>query len=70
MKYFFRGQVVFDYNEETDELTTGMVDGTNIPAINFCKYIDEDFILMERFFKNINDYKLGKITTLEDIEVD
>jgi len=70
MKYIFRGITVFDYNEKTGELLTTAVEGTNIPAINFCKYIDEDFILMEQFFNTINKLRTtGETVELKDIEV-
>jgi len=69
MKYIFRGEVVFEYKEDTGELKTGIVDGIGYPAINYCKFIDEDFVLMEQFFRNINDYKCGNITELKDIVV-
>lgn len=67
MKYIFRGNVVFDYNEDNNNLIA-IDDG--IVTINHCKLIDEDFILMEQFFKNINDYKKDNTIELKDIVVD
>jgi len=69
MKYIFRGEVVFEYKEDTDELKTGIVAGIGYPAINYCKFIDEDFILMEKFFADINKFKKDNTFKLEDIVV-
>lgn len=68
MKYIFRGNVVFDYNEERDDLTTEVIDG-DIPAINFCNYIGADFENFERFFKEINEFRNGTRKVLKDIIV-
>ena len=68
MKYVFRGNIVFIFDEDTNELLTQIIHG--IPAINYCSFIDDDFILMEQFFKNINDYKKDNTVELKDIEVD
>ena len=71
MKYVFRGNVVFNYDETKNKLTTGKyIHNTDLPIINICKFIDDDFILMEQFFKNINDYKKDNTVELKDIVVD
>jgi len=67
MKYVFRGNIVFIFDEDTNELLTQMIG--DFPAINYCKFIDEDFILMEQFFTDINKFKRGEITELKDIVV-
>lgn len=70
MKYIFRGLLVLEYDENTGKLVTDLVAGTDMPVINFCNYIDEDFEIMENFFRDIKLFREGRITKLKDIVVD
>lgn len=67
MKYYFRGLVILDYDEETKELTTP-VDIDGIPNFNNCKFIQEDFQLLQNFFTAINIHQTTGCE-LKDIEV-
>ncbi len=72
MKYIFRGLVVFDYDPDTKELTVPVDPDTGIPNLNMCKFILEDYGLLQDFLQQIKYHVEGFCYNedLEDIEVD
>ncbi len=69
MKYYFRGMVILNYDEGTKELTAPVDEGTGIPNMNMCAFIQEDFQLLQNFFTLINTHQTNPNMELTDIEV-
>lgn len=70
-EYIFRGNVIFSYDPETKECKA-VASPENGVHFNFCKYVDDDFVLFERYFKNIREHRIGVLhhSFLKSIEVD
>lgn len=69
MKYYFRGMVILDYDEETKEITAPVDEDTGRPNIDACKFIQEDFQLLQNFFTAVNIHQVHPNMEFEDIEV-
>lgn len=69
MKYYFRGRVILDYNEDTKELTAPVDKATMIPNLNMCKLVTDDYLLLNLFIGRAGKHMRNEETTLEDIEV-
>ncbi len=69
MKYYFRGMVILDYDEETKDLTVPVDKDTGIPNLNMCNFIPEDFQLLKNFFTAITIHQVHPNMEFEDIEV-
>ena len=70
MKYIFRGNVVFDYNETTKEMVAIMHNHLDTTNFNYCNFIPEDYKLLARFFETAYKHtQLGDVIDLTDIEV-
>ena len=68
MKYIFRGNVIFDYDETTHEMRA--VHNEGICNFNFCNYISEDYKLFAQFFETAYKHtQLGDAVDTTDIEV-
>jgi len=59
MKYVFRGRTVLDYNPDTKELTAPVDPDTGIPQMNMCKFITEDYGLLQDFFQQVAYHTQG-----------
>lgn len=70
MKYIFRGHTVFEYSPDAhyDKVIQPNISG-NIPAFDFCKFIDEDYKLLAQFFDTVYKHTQGEDVDLNDIEV-
>jgi len=73
MKYTFRGNVVFEYDPETKQMSAGEVcsDGFETNVFNFCGFIPDDFKLFSEFFRRAHRHATGQLNAadLPDIEV-
>lgn len=76
MSFVFRGHTVFEYIPKGIEgfHTSGVViqhkiKGCDIPAFDFCNFINEDYKLMAQFFNTAYHHLEGENVELKDIEV-
>ena len=73
MNYIFRGNVVFEYDPETKQMSAGEVccDGFETNVFNFCRFIADDYILIAGFFQQAHAHSVGTIDEdeLKDVNV-
>lgn len=69
MKYFFRGRVILEYKEDIHDLIAPVDPATNIPQLNLCQLVPDDYQLLNAFISRAGKHMRGEETTLDDIEV-
>jgi hypothetical protein len=69
MKYIFRGNVVFNYDPKTKQMTIPDVWVGRVNGFNYCKFTPGDYILISDFFKTSYEHAIGiiKDEDLKDI---
>jgi hypothetical protein len=68
MKYIFRGNVIFEYIPEKQEVIQNKIHQV-IPAFDYCRMIPEDYKLLGEFFDKAYRHTKGEEIVLNDIIV-
>jgi len=69
MSFVFRGHVVFEYIPNEGIKLRNIKGYGEIPAFDYCSFINEDYKLMSEFFDKVYRHTQGEDIALEDIEV-
>ena len=69
MSYVFRGNVVFEYIPNEGVKLRNIKGYGDIPAFDYCSFINEDYKLMSEFFDKVYRHTQGEEVELKDIEV-
>lgn len=68
MKFIFRGNTIFEYIPEKQEVIQNQIHEV-IPAFDYCRMIPEDYKLLGEFFNRVYRHTQGEEILLEDIKV-
>jgi hypothetical protein len=69
MSYVFRGNPVFEYIPNEGVKLRNIKGYGDIPAFDYCSFINEDYKLMGEFFNTVYRHAQGEKVELKDIEV-
>lgn len=68
MRFRFRGFTIFRYSSYTGTVTQEKIH-ESIPAFDYCRFIEEDYMLLSEFFRKAYMHRKKEITDIEDTDV-